>query len=103
LSLAGAGLAAYGSYFMQLHTSNTIFGLPKLPARYASLVMPFLLSILMTCVISAVSTLRSLGWSSGFVHVWLGTWGISWLFAFPTLLMALPVVRKLTGYLVCSA
>ncbi|WP_230410200.1 DUF2798 domain-containing protein [Undibacterium rugosum] len=88
---------------MQLHTSNTIFGLPKLPARYASLVMPFLLSILMTCVVSGVSTLRSLGWSSSFLHVWLSAWAISWMFAFPTLLIALPVVRKLTACLVRSA
>jgi hypothetical protein len=29
---------------------TTFFGLPKLPARYASLVLPFFLTCVMTCV-----------------------------------------------------
>eukprot|EP01035_Chromulina_nebulosa_P047728 gene47728-64730_t len=41
--------------------ARTVFGFAKLPAAYATLVMPLLLSILMTFVVSAVSTLRSIG------------------------------------------
>jgi hypothetical protein len=78
------------------------FGLPKLPARYAAVVMPFFLSIVMTCIISMVSTLRGVGWVPGLLHLWLGSWAISWVIAFPTLLIMLPVVRKLTGLLVES-
>lgn len=33
----------------------------KLPARYAGIVMPLLLSVLMTLVVSGISTLRILG------------------------------------------
>jgi hypothetical protein len=80
--------------------SKGLFGLPKLPARYATVVMPFFLSILMTCIISMVSTLRGVGWAPGTVHLWLGSWAISWIIAFPTLLVVLPLVRKLTALLV---
>jgi hypothetical protein len=81
-------------------SSSGPFGLPKLPARYAAVVMPFFLSIVMTCIISLVSTLRGVGWVPGLLHLWLGSWAISWVIAFPTLLVMLPVVRKLTALVV---
>ena len=58
--------------------------------------MPFFLSIIMTGVISMVSTLRSAGMAPGVVSLWLGSWGLSWVIAFPTLLVVLPLVRKVT-------
>ena len=76
-------------------SSRTLFGLPKLPARYAVLVMPLFLSILMTFIVSMVSTLRSIGLAPGFMIIWLGAWGSSWLVAFPTLLVVSPFVRRL--------
>ncbi|MES2938616.1 MAG: DUF2798 domain-containing protein [Pseudomonadota bacterium] len=75
----------------------------RIPARFAGLVMPFFLSIIMTCVISLVSTLRGIGLPPDFVHVWLGAWGASWLVAFPTLLGVLPLVRRLTAAVVSGA
>lgn len=75
-------------------------GLPKLPARYASIVMPLLLSVIMTCIISLVSTLRGVRLADGFLWLWLGSWGLSWLIAFPVLLLVLPLVRKATAALV---
>ncbi len=81
-------------------TSHTFFGLPRLPHRFAGLVMPFLLSIFMTCVVSIVSTARGVGFSERFVHVWPGAWALSWLIAFPTLLLVLPLVRRLTAAIV---
>jgi Protein of unknown function (DUF2798) len=83
--------------------SRTFFGLPKLPARYASLVMPLFLSILMTFIVSMVSTLRSIGPVTGFLSIWLGAWGLSWLVAFPTLLFVLPLVRRATAAVVAPA
>jgi hypothetical protein len=81
-------------------TSNSFFGFRKLPARYGSVVMPFLLSVLMTCIISFISTLRGVGWSAGVIHLWLGSWAVSWLIGFPVLLLVLPLVRRLTSLLV---
>jgi hypothetical protein len=80
--------------------SRTFFGTSKLPRRYAGLVLPLLLSILMTLVVSAVATLRSIGLTPDFVATWLSAWGLSWLIAFPTLLLALPLVRRITDALV---
>lgn len=78
----------------------TLFGLPKLPARYAGLVMPFLLSLLMTCIVSFISTLNSIDLSPDFSLVWLRAWGLSWMIAFPTLLLVLPLVKRLTAAIV---
>jgi Protein of unknown function (DUF2798) len=72
------------------------FGVPLLHARFSAVVMPFFLSIIMTCVISLVSTLRGVGLVPGFLPFWLGSWGLSWVIAFPTLLVVLPLVRKVT-------
>lgn len=83
---------------------NTIaFGIPKLPLRYGALVMPLLLSVLMTCVVSLISTLKSIGMSPLLGSKWLAAWGVSWLVAFPILLLLLPLVRKATAALVRSA
>ena len=76
--------------------------MPKFPAKAAGLIMPLLLSILMTFIVSFVSTLKSLGLDAFTLTGWLSAWGLSWLIAFPALLLVLPVVKKLTAYLVHS-
>ncbi len=77
-------------------------GIAKLPMRYAAVVMPFFLSIIMTCVVSLISTLRSAGFGPGFFPLWLGSWVLSWAVAFPTLLLVLPLVRRATAAFVRS-
>lgn len=86
---------------MSSHPHTSFFGLPKLPAHYAAIIMPFFLSLLMTCIVSIVSTIRSIGWNTTlFFKVWPSAWGLSWLIAFPVLLLVLPLVRKITTALV---
>jgi hypothetical protein len=77
-------------------------GFRKLPPSAATFVMPLILSILMTCVVSAVATLRNIGLVDGVTSHWLQAWGLSWLIAFPTLLLVLPLVRRIVGLLVQS-
>jgi ABC-type glycerol-3-phosphate transport system permease component len=72
----------------------------KLPASYAKWVMPFLLSLFMTCIVSLISTLHTLGPVAGFAAIWMSAWAWSWFFAFPVLLLILPVVRRLTAAIV---
>ena len=72
----------------------------KLPARYAAIVMPLVLSVLMTFVVSAISTLKSLGLTPAFVSTWPAAWALSWLVAFPTLLAVLPLVRRIVTFVV---
>lgn len=72
----------------------------RLPARYAAIIMPLVLSLLMTFVVSAISTWKSLGLTPLFLSTWPIAWGLSWLVAFPTLLVVLPVVRRIVGLIV---
>ena len=80
--------------------SNTFLGFKKLPAQYAKWVMPLLLSVIMTCIVSLISTLNTVGFVAGAARLWLRSWGWSWMFAFPVLLLILPVVRKATAAIV---
>lgn len=47
-----------------------------------------------------INMLRNLGWIDGFIGLWFHNWMLSWAFAFPIVLLLLPMVRKLTSKLV---
>ena len=66
----------------------------KLPPCAGAIVTPPLLSLVMTLAVSAISTLCIRGPGRGF----LGAWPV--IIAFPTLLVVLPLVRRLTATLV---
>lgn len=74
----------------------------KLPARFAVIVTPLLLSLLMTAVVSAISLLRSRGLDTTSLALWPSAWAISWAVAFPVLLLVMPLVRRLTRLLVAA-
>jgi hypothetical protein len=74
----------------------------KLPARYAGIVMPLLLSIFMSCIVAGISTVKSVGLASGLLQMWMAAWGVSWLVAFPSLLVVLPLVRRIVAATVQS-
>jgi len=76
---------------------------PRLPARYGALVMPLVLSMLMTLLVSGISTFKSLGAVPAMPAAWMGAWGVSWLIAFPALLVLLPIVRRIVGLVVAPA
>ena len=66
----------------------------RLPARYAGIITPLVLSLFMSSVVSAIATARSLGFSPAFLATWLTAWGLSWVIGFPTLLLAMPLVKR---------
>lgn len=76
------------------------FRFRKLPARYAHIVLPFLVSLLMSCLVSGIATLRSIGLSENFISIWMSGWGVSWIVAFPALLFVLPVARRIVSWVV---
>lgn len=78
----------------------SVLTISKLPARFNGIIMPLLLSIFMTCIVSCISTFKRLGSERFQIAVWLSAWALSWLIAFPNLLIALPIVKKLTALLV---
>lgn len=72
----------------------------RLPARYATIVMPLVLSLIMTFIISGVSTFRALGLNLDALRLWPTSWLFSWMVAFPVLLIVLPIVRRIVALLV---
>lgn len=72
----------------------------KLPAKYEGRVMPLLLSVFMTFIVSFVSTVLAVGFTPKLVTLWPQAWVTSWVVAFPTLLLVLPMVKRLTKAIV---
>ncbi|KRD49594.1 DUF2798 domain-containing protein [Ensifer sp. Root278] len=69
----------------------------KLPHRYQAIVMPLVLSVLMSAIVSFVSTASGSGLQPDLLALWLKAWAFSWLVAFPSLLVVLPVVRRIVA------
>jgi hypothetical protein len=74
--------------------------LRRLPARYGPIVLPLLLTLVMTCIVSGVSTLVALGFTWQVLRDWPAAWVFSWAVAFPTMLVVLPAVRRLVARVV---
>lgn len=73
-----------------------------IPARFASILFGFILSSLMSFVVSGISTFRNAGPIDGFFGLWIGAWLPSWLIAFPIVLVVAPVARRAVNGLVRS-
>lgn len=71
-----------------------------MPARFAPIVFGFVLSALMSFVVSGIATFRNAGLVDGFFSLWIGAWLPSWLIAFPIVLVVAPVARRIVGGLV---
>ncbi len=72
----------------------------RLPASWAPFVMPLILSVCMTFIVSGIATLKAIGLTDRFFDLWMGAWGVSWIVSFPTLLVILPLARKLVNFIV---
>lgn len=71
----------------------------KIPARFTWLVLPAILALLMTFIISGVSTVRAIGLAPDVLGKWMQAWLLSYIIAYPTLLVALPIVRTIVGFI----
>jgi hypothetical protein len=74
-------------------------GLFMIPAKFASILFSFFLSIMMSCLVSGIATYNAVGLVDGFFHFWMIAWLKSWLAAFPAILVIAPLTRKLVGKL----
>lgn len=66
----------------------------KFHPKHMTWLMPLILSGIMSCAISGFNLFLKLGWVDGFLGVWLKAWSLSWLLAFPLILIVLPLVRN---------
>ena len=72
----------------------------KIPARFMWLVMPGIMALMMTFVVSGVSTVKALGFPPDVLGKWMSAWFWSYVVAFPTLLSGLPAVKRIVGAIV---
>ncbi|MEM1100038.1 MAG: DUF2798 domain-containing protein [Pseudomonadota bacterium] len=68
-----------------------------IPARYAPIAFGFILSGLMSFIVSGLSTVRAVGFIEGVFGIWMGNWSVSWAIAFPVVLVVAPVARGLVA------
>jgi len=71
-----------------------------MPARYAPVLFGFVLSALMSFVVSGIATFRNFGLVDDFFGNWIGAWVPSWLIAFPVVLVVAPIARRFVALLV---
>lgn len=68
-----------------------------IPARYAHIAFGFVLSGMMSFLVSGISTFLTIGTVTGFFGLWIGAWLPSWAVAFPIVLVVAPLARKLVA------
>ena len=69
-------------------------------ARYAPILFGFILSGLMSFIVSGIATVRAMGLIDGVGPAWIGAWLFSWSVAFPTVLVVAPLTRRAVTRLV---
>lgn len=69
---------------------------PFLPPKAAPIAFGFLVSGLMTFIVSGISTYKAIGFD-GMLDTWMEAWFASWIVAFPIILVVAPVARWLVG------
>ncbi|UNM96135.1 DUF2798 domain-containing protein [Ignatzschineria rhizosphaerae] len=74
----------------------------KFHPRMLHILVPFFLSLSMSCIVSCVSTLMNVGFSGFIFSTWCATWMFSWAVAFPSVLILLPIVRRFAKIFVRS-
>lgn len=72
----------------------------RLPAQVAPFLVAGLLALVMTFVVSGVSTWRGVEAGEPMFGLWMTSWAVSWVVAFPMLIVARPLVVKLVGRMV---
>jgi hypothetical protein len=73
---------------------------PFLPKRFEHIAFGFMLSGLMSLLVSGFATMISLGLSPSFPLLWLKAWLPSWALAFPVVLVIAPFVRRVLARIV---
>lgn len=66
----------------------------KFHPKHMTWLMPLMLSGIMSGAISCFNMLLNKGFIDGFFSLWLHAWGMSWLMAFPLIMIVLPQVRN---------
>ncbi|MGI9370574.1 MAG: DUF2798 domain-containing protein [Ruegeria sp.] len=71
-----------------------------IPARFAPALFGFIMSGMMSCMVTGIATLKAVGFGPSTLANWLTSWAFSWPIAFTVILIASPAVRRLVQRLV---
>lgn len=71
-----------------------------IPAKFAPMLFGFILSGLMSLLVSGISTFRAVGAVPHFMGLWTSGWLTAWLVAFPVVLVVAPLSRRMVARLV---
>lgn len=72
------------------------------PKRFAPALFGFILSGLMSLLVSGIATYRAAGLSPDFLGLWSTGWMAAWLVAFPVVLVVAPLTRRGVAALVAQ-
>lgn len=72
----------------------------KLPPHFAHILVPLLLTFIVTAMVSAISTILAVGVNFHTAQIWPRAWMASWIAAFPVALFILPFARWAVGLVV---
>ena len=68
-----------------------------IPARWTPVLVPLVMTGMLTFCVSFLLTIHSLGFPPDVVTLWLQNWALAWCFAFPTALVTLPLAQRIVG------
>lgn len=71
-----------------------------IPARFAPILFGFILSGLMSLLVSGISTALAVPIDADFPGIWISGWLPSWAVAFPAVLVVAPITRRIVARLV---
>jgi len=71
-----------------------------IPSQSGPILFGFILSALMSFLVSGISTFGNVEPAEGFLGLWVRAWLPSWLIAFPMVLVIAPIARRIVGGLV---
>lgn len=72
----------------------------RLPHHHGPRLLAFFTSLIMSFIMSMVITWLNLGMVGDFFSRWMHAWGSSFIIAFPTILLVLPVARGIVARLI---
>ncbi|TCB50925.1 DUF2798 domain-containing protein [Acinetobacter sp. ANC 4779] len=72
----------------------SLSSMPKIHVKHISWLMPLFLSGLMSGSLSCFNLFINKGLMEGFIYKWITAWSLSWLIAYPLILIFIPIVRR---------
>ena len=73
-----------------------------IPSRFEPVAFGFVLSGMMSLLVSGISTFRAAGMVENFPSLWMGAWLTSWAVAFPVVLVVAPIARRVVRRMVSA-